>query len=408
MALTTNFAHVDDENNVFVIENGEKRHVGQYPNVPAEEALAYFERKFLDLEAQVRNLEQRVKAKSDAASLKKAQEKLTSELLGANAVGDLASLKLRVAALTEQISILVAEKLEVNKEATAKALADREAIVLAAEALAAQDPQKTIWKAGSAELSQLFERWQDLQKNGIKIPKNLSDPLWKRFSAARTKFESGKRAYFATLDTSVKQAKAKRAELVAQAEALVAKGADAAVDYRKLLDSWKATGRVKGEDTLWAKFKAAGDAIYAAKGEALAAENNEQQANLAAKRALLSEFQPIDPAVDLAKAKEQYSQLASKWEKIGRVPRENIREVEDKIRSIEQGIKSAEQEQWRKTDPAAQDRANSVITQLQEGLAKLETELKAAQASKNAKQEAELKSAIETKKSWLKVVLEAK
>ncbi len=408
MALTTTFAHVDDENNVYSIEQGDKRHVGQYPNVTAEEALAYFERKFVDLEAQVRNLEQRVKAKSDAISLKKAQEKLHNDLLAPNAVGDLASLRTRVSVLTDAIAALVSEKNESSKEATEKALAEKEAIVAAAEKLANQDPQKTIWKSGSAELTKLFEQWQELQKNGPRIPKNLADPLWKRFSTARTKFESGKRAYFATLDASVKQAKSKRSELVAQAEALISKGADAAADYRKLLDAWKNTGRVKGDDALWAKFKAAGDAIYAAKGEAIAAENAEQNANLQAKRALLAEFKPLDPAVDLSKAKEQYSALAAKWEKIGRVPRENVREVEDKIRAVENAIKAAEQEAWRKSDPAAQDRANSVIGQLEAGIAKLEEQLKLAQAAKDTKLISELSAAIETKTTWLKVVTETK
>jgi hypothetical protein len=46
---------------------------------------------------------------------------------------------------------------------------------------------------------------------------------------------------------------------------LVAKGSDAASDYRKLLDEWKLTGRSQGkqDDSLWDRFKAAGVAIYA-------------------------------------------------------------------------------------------------------------------------------------------------
>ncbi|MEY4411204.1 MAG: hypothetical protein RLZ69_778, partial [Actinomycetota bacterium] len=59
---SASFGRVDDENNVFVTEAGVERKVGQYPNVTAAEALAFFERKYADLAAQVRLLEQRVAA----------------------------------------------------------------------------------------------------------------------------------------------------------------------------------------------------------------------------------------------------------------------------------------------------------------------------------------------------------
>lgn len=54
------FGRVDAENNVYVFELGSERKVGQYPNVSAEAAMAFFETKFADLEAQVRILEQRI------------------------------------------------------------------------------------------------------------------------------------------------------------------------------------------------------------------------------------------------------------------------------------------------------------------------------------------------------------
>ena len=63
------FGRVDDENNVFVLELGSERKVGQYPNVKPEEALAFFENKFADLDAQVRILEQRIKNNVAAPNL---------------------------------------------------------------------------------------------------------------------------------------------------------------------------------------------------------------------------------------------------------------------------------------------------------------------------------------------------
>ncbi len=77
MPTSTPFGRVDADNFVYLIEGGAERQVGQYPGVSQEEALAYFERKFADLEAQVRILEQRVANKVDAQNLREVASKLT-------------------------------------------------------------------------------------------------------------------------------------------------------------------------------------------------------------------------------------------------------------------------------------------------------------------------------------------
>ena len=400
------FGRVDAENNVFIIEGGVERKVGQYPNVTPEEALAYFERKFGDLEAQVRILEQRVANKVDSHNLKKTAAKLTSELEAPSVVGDLADLRRRVAALAPKIEAVEADRAEASKEQTAEALAKREAIAAAAEAIANQDASKINWKQSSAQFAELFAQWQQVQKDGPKVAKSAADLIWKRFSTARTKFESGKRAYFAGLDASNKAARGRKNAIVEAAEALAASGAASVADYRKLLDDWKAAGRTPGksDDALWARFKAAGDKIYAAKGEQIAAENVEFSANLAAKLELLKEAAKIDPSKDLAAAKSALREIQSRWEKAGKVPRDKVREVEDKMRAIENKVRDAEQEEWRKSDPAVQARNNAVLDQLHASIAKLESDLAAATAKKDAKGIKEATEALEARKAWLKVV----
>jgi hypothetical protein len=107
VATNSKFGRVDAENNVFVIEGAAERRVGQYPNVTPEEALAFYERKFGDLEAQVRILEQRVTAGADAHSLKKNLTTLNAELVEPNVVGDIAELRTRVAAVAGKVDALV-------------------------------------------------------------------------------------------------------------------------------------------------------------------------------------------------------------------------------------------------------------------------------------------------------------
>lgn len=407
MTTPNQFGRVDSDNNVFVIEAGVERRVGQYPNVEPAEALAYFTRKFEDLVAKVRILEQRVANKVDSHNLKKTLTQLQSELTEPAAVGDLADLRRRLTALEPKISAVEADRAEAGKEQSAEALAKREAIAAAAEALANQDASKINWKNTSAQFAELFTQWQAVQKDGAKVSKAAADPIWKRFSTARTKFETGKRQYFAGLDAANKAAKGKKVAIVEAAEALVARGGEAIADYRKLLDEWKASGRSqnsKGDDALWARFKAAGDAIYAAKGEQVAAENVEFSGNLAAKLEILKDAAKIDPSKDLAAAKAALREIQSRWEKAGKVPRDKMRETEDKLRAIENKVRSAEEEEWRKSDPAVQARNNSMLSQLEAGITKLEAELAAATAKKDAKGIKQATEALEARKAWLKVV----
>ena len=97
-------------------------------------------------------------------------------------------------------------------------------------------------------------------------------------------------------------------------------------------------------------------------------------------------------------------ELQKKWEKIGKVPKEKVREVEDKLRNIESRVRTAEQDHWRKSDPASIDRSNSVITQLESAIEKLEAALKAATATNDQKKIAAANEALAARKAWLETV----
>ena len=398
---TTEFGRVDSENNVYVIEPNGERKVGQVPNVTPEEALAYFTKKFDALEGAVRLLEQRVSKKADADSISKTAAKLTIDLVDAAAVGNLQSLRERVLVLAPKIQDLLNLKKEENKEEIAKALAAREEIVVKAEKLASGDLAKVVWKQVSATLVELFEAWQAAQKNGPRVPKPEADALWKRFQTARNKLESAKRAYFAEAGNKAKAAKATKESIVKKAEELAAKGSDSVVDYRKLLDEWKSAGRTKNDDALWERFKAAGDAIYAAKSEQVAVITASQSEALAAKLALLEEAKAIDPTKDLARAKQLLLSIQDRWEKAGRVSRNDLAKTEDKLKAIETAVRNAERDHWKATDPAAKARKDDVIIKLEEAIAKLEADLAKATDKKKI---AELTEALAARKSWLEVV----
>jgi hypothetical protein len=394
---TNEFGRVDDSNTVFVNDNGTERQVGQYPNVSAEEALSYFSKKFEDLEAQVRILEQRVAAGiTDSKSLKAGHDALVKELQEPNVVGNIQFLRDRVAKLATGIEASAAKAQEERSELVAKALAEKEEIATKAEALI-KNLGGVNWKKSASEMTALFEAWQKLQKEGPKIPKAQTDPIWKRFSQARAKFEAGRRSYFADLDGKFKEAKKAKTTLTEAAEALVAKGSDAAAEYRKLQDQWKESGKAgKVEDALWARFRAAGDAIFAAKKEQDAELRVTQGENLKLKLELLVKAEAIDVS-DLAKAKNEMSQIQSQWVKVGHIPKDDIRKVEDRMKKVEKALSDAQADEWRRSDPAAKARSNSLVEQLEAAIAGLEAELAKAPAPKKK----DVQAQIDARKSWL-------
>jgi hypothetical protein len=298
------------------------------------------------------------------------------------------------------------DKREASEKAAVQALATRRDIAAKAQELADKDPKKTQWKAASAQMNELFEKWQQSQKDAPRISRKDSEPIWKLFSQARTKFEANKRAFFSALSAESKNVRAKKTALVTQAEALVAKGSDSASEYRKLLDQWKLAGRSQGsqDDQLWEKFKAAGDSIYAARKEVIAKESVEFKANYEAKLLIIAEAEKLDPLANLAEAKKQLLLIQNRYEKAGKVPKDKIRETDDRMRAVEKKIKDAEQENWRKSDPAAIERTNGVLSQLEQSITKLELELKTAEAANDSSKIQIAKEALEARRSWLTVV----
>lgn len=400
------WGRVDETGTVFVRTSDGERAVGQYPDGSAEEALAYFERKYADLAGQVGLLEQRVRRGAPAADVAKAVATLRASVSSANAVGDLESLARRLESLSGTTKELTEQQQAETKAAVAEAIAERTAIVEAAEALAAGDPAKTQWKQATAELDELFTRWQRHQQDGPRLPKNEANDLWKRFRAARSTIETHRKAFFAELDAAHRDVRTRKQALIERAEALAPRGADAVGDYRNLLDEWKLAGRAgkKLDDSLWAKFKVAGDVLFSAKAEVDAQEDESYRANLDEKLALLTEAETLLSEKDPKQARSTLNRLQRKWDEIGKVPRDQVRVVEDRLRKVENHVKSLEEERWQREDPEKKARSEGMLGQLHDAIDKLEAELAAAEASGDARAAASAREALEARRAWLKAV----
>jgi len=397
------WGRVDETGTVFVREAEGERAVGQFPDGTPEEALGYFRRKYVELAGQVTLLEQRAKRGAPAADIAKAVKHLRETVASANAVGDLASLGTRLEALGGTVTELTEKQTEESKALVAEALAERTSIVVEAEKLAAQDPAKAQWKLVSAQLDELFARWQKHQQDGPRLPKNESNELWKRFRAARAIIDGHRKAFFAELDSTHKDARSRKQELVTKAEALLPKGADGIPTYRSLLDDWKLAGRAgkKFDDALWAQFKAAGDALYSAKSEVDARDNVEFEANLDQKLELLTEAEKLLTVTDRTQAKDTLASIQRRWDKIGKVPREKVKSVEDRLRKVETAVRKLDEDHWERSNPEKQARSQGLASQLHDAIAKLERELADAKASGDKGKVAKAQEALDARRVWL-------
>jgi hypothetical protein len=396
------FGRVDDDGTVSVREGQTWRAVGSFPDGTPEEALAYFTRKFEDLEATVSLAEQRVKAGAAVRDITKQLDRLDKDLVEPAAVGDIIGLRERVQALREKLPTLEAKQDEATQAAVAEALAHREKIVADMEAIASQDPSKVRWKQATTTMTELFEAWQSHQQTGPRVPKKTADELWGRFRTARNTLEKARRAYFQELDKASKEAKTVKKELIAAAEALVEKGAAGISGYRNLLDKWKEAPRASKsvEDGLWAQFKKAGDALYGAKAEEEKRDDETNSVNAESKKALLAEFADILTLSDRDQASQRLRTFHTRFTALGPVPKKDLRAIDDQVKKLDAHVKSLEQEFWTKNDPEKKARSESMTGQLTAAIEELESKIQGASGTEKA----DLESELATKKAWLAVL----
>lgn len=405
---TQPWGRVDDDGTVSVREGDDWRVVGQYPDGTPAEALAYYQRKFSDLAGEVTLLETRHRRGGASASdLRSTAKTLREKLDGAAAVGDLAALLTRVDALTAELAEASETEAVAAKQATEEAVRERTAIVEEAEALAARDPQTVQWKQMTADMTALFDRWQAHQQNGPRLSKSTAQQLWRRFRDARATVDRHRREFFSSLDETHKSARDAKTRLVERAEALAPRGEDGIGAYRDLLDAWKASGRAgrKVDDALWARFKAAGDALYGARIERESADAEASKEKIEQKRALLDQAAPIVDEKNLATARQKLTAIQRQWDEIGRIfPRDKERVLDDELRKIEQSVRTREDADWKRNDPEQKARANDMTRQLTDAIDKLEAELAEAESRGDKRAAAQASEALEARRTWLRAL----
>ena len=399
------FGRVAEDGTVYVITPEGERAVGSYPGKTAEEALAYFVKKFEMVASEVALLAARIRSGAMVPSdAHEAVNKLKIQISSLNGVGDLAKLAQSI----EQIPTLIdqhAGVYEAKKQAQAAEKAARKTEILAQKERLVQEAEGLVdsvnWKATTEKLKQLLEEW----KKAPRLDKKTDADLWKRFSSSRNKFDKRRRTHFAGLDTEHKKVAAAKELIVKEAESLINSKdwLKTAQKFKSLMDQWKAAGRGKksADTALWNRFKAAQDTFFAAKNADLEKRQGSMAENLAKREAMISEFESLLPIADFKSARNKFRDLESKWRRIGMTDRKKLAALDARIEKVSEAISELERNHARKSDPTAIAQANKVVQGLSEAIENYEKQAAKAEAAGQTAKAMLAREAAAARRTWL-------
>jgi hypothetical protein len=299
-----------------------------------------------------------------------------------------------------------------------------------AEELIAEDyTSVNAWQKKSTELSEIFGVWKTIGP----ASKKDNEEIWQRFRGTMDTFFAKKKEFFATLKDRQTENLERKTQLCIEAEALMESTdwKNATEQIKKLQEEWKTIGPVpkRHTDKIWKRFRAACDTFFNRKNEHFSGRRTEEEANLAAKKALIQEIKAFEIGPSRNENMEAIKAFQKRWIEIGYVPmkykdainkeyRELIDGFFDTMRKNQNEASTNEfremMEGWR-DDPNANDRVRRERNTLQTRIQKLRDEIAAMENnigffsnSKNSEMmRAEIEKKINKAKEDLKV-LEAK
>jgi len=399
------FGRVGEDGTVYVITPTGDRAVGSYPGKTADEALAYFVKKFEMAASEVALLAARIRSGAMVPSdAHEAVNKLRTQILELNGVGDLANLAQSLekipALITEHEGAYQARKAAQNAEREARkveAAAIKEKIVAEAESLI----ESVAWKVTTARLKELLDDW----KKAPRLDKKVDAALWKRFSSSRNKFDKRRRTHFSNLDSEQKKVATTKESIVKEAESLAnsREWLNTAKKYKELMDQWKAAGRGKksADTALWNRFKTAQDTFFKAKNADMDKRKGSMVENLAKREAMIVEFEALLPITDFKSAKKKFYDLMGKWQKIGMTDRKKRASFDSRIKKVEDEINELERNFQRKSDPSAKAQANKVVQSLAEAIENYEKQAAKAEAAGQTAKAMVAREAAAARRGWL-------
>ena len=175
------------------------------------------------------------------------------------------------------------------------------------------------WEDATKVVLAFQEEWRKIGMAGKKV----NNQLFERFRQACDNFFTRKAEFFQDIRSEQSDNLQKKIELCERAEAL-----KDSTEWRKTTDmlvklqnDWKAIGPVphKQSQQVWDRFKAACDAFFKAKEEAVGGERAVERANFEKKQEILMAFNNLKQNVAEATV-QGVRDLMHQWQEIGHVP----------------------------------------------------------------------------------------
>ena len=133
--------------------------------------------------------------------------------------------------------------------------------------------------------------------------------------------------------------------------------------------------------------------FFTARSASFAEQDVALRGNQTVKEEILAEAEALDPSQGRDKATKRLRELQERWEAAGKVPRDVMRSLEDRMGKVEEKFRQVSDQRF------AQASESPFVVRLREKVAELEGKLAKAQAAGRPTEE--LEASLATQRQWL-------
>lgn len=194
------------------------------------------------------------------------------------------------------------------------------------------------WQKKSAELSEIFKVWKTVGP----ASKKDNEEIWARFKSSMDDFFAKKKEFFASMKDKQTENLERKTQLCIEAEGLMDSSdwRKTAEQLKKLQEEWKTIGPVskRQTDKIWKRFRTACDTFFNRKNEHFSGLKGEEEANLAAKKALMEEIKAFEVGANRNENMDAIKAFQKRWIEIGHVPFKQKEAINKEYRELIDGL----------------------------------------------------------------------
>lgn len=176
------------------------------------------------------------------------------------------------------------------------------------------------WEAATENLLNIQNEWKTIGQG----PRKENEELWSALRAECDVFFAAKKAFYQVIKDKFEGVAKQKAALIDQVNALKDSTDWKATSEKiiRLQQSWKNLGSAgqKNEQKLWKDFRSACDAFFENKKQFFAKEDEENAANLEAKKVLITEIEAYVVGEDKQQVITDLKDFSNRFNAIGKVP----------------------------------------------------------------------------------------